>query len=200
MTSIIVYILLALSVVGGVVYEYEHIKDLGRSEQKAVEAKNKAEENAATEKRKREEVQTLFDKSEDLGKERFNENAKLKTANATLAEKIKKLGGKSAIWLDAPVDTDVRRLRLDAYGTTSTKQGTGIVLRPAQGTAANPGAAAERREERPVAAGSERQPGRDSNVQQRQAGRVETDPVAKPVAPTSETLVERINKLRGLAK
>lgn len=198
----LVYFLLIAALVTGVVWGVEHVKDLGRNEQKAVQRAQKAEEDTATAKELAAINQQVIDDADAQSKLRYFENAKLKADNAKYLAELSKLGKSSVAWLDAPVDPDVRRLRRVRFGESSNPvSGTGLVLRPPGQVAADSGAPAERREEPRLIAGSERQPGRADPVQQGQDRRTEIINAGKKAEESilersKLTLREQVNSMR----
>lgn len=174
---IVVLVILA-GAAGFIVQHDKHVAD------KAV-----LEAGVSTAKKSAEVLQEVIDNADDLSKVRAREIAVLKSTNESLKQKLATMGGVSRAWLDTPVDPDVRRVRHAAY----EGGGTGLVLRPTEGTTANPGATTERPDQRQPAAGSERQQGRSDSVQQGQGGRAEV--IATPEQTTS--ILKRIRALRG---
>lgn len=193
MTSLVVYLLMAIGLVGGIVVGVERLKDVGRNEVRALDRAQKAEEDVATLTKTNQILQEVISDASKLLEQREAAVAAAKTKNDQLATDLRKLGSRSVAWLDAPVDPDVQRLRVAAYGTPGDKPGVGLVLHPAEGTGTHPSATVESGNEWSIATGSKRQPGRDSVVQPGQSGRVE--PVATP-----EQKASFLNTLKGLQK
>lgn len=175
-------LLILLAILGGVGgFIIQH--DKHTAERAVLEA------GEATAKKSATVLQEVIDNADNLSKVRAKEIKDLKAANDRMAQQLAAMGGASRLWLDTPVDPDVRRLRHSAYETG----GVGLVLHPDKGAAANAGAPTQRREEQGSGAGSERQPGRTDGLQQGQGGRAE---IAAPPEQTT-SILKRIRALRG---
>jgi hypothetical protein len=175
-------LLILLAILGGVGgFIIQH--DKHTAERAVLEA---GEANA---KKSAKVLQEVVDNADNLSKVRAKEISDLKSKNDKLAAQLAAMGGASRVWLDAPVDPDVRRVRHAAYETG----GVGLVLHPDKGAAANTGAAAQRPDQRQPAAGSERQPGPPEPVQSGQAGRTENSDRSEQTT----SILKRIRAMRG---